>query len=108
MLIRKDAFQWLGNEAEFQEIFAKQVSVSATELFCAPPEEIASAWHHAALAASKVPSDGSTIDPMTLLTPAQRRRAQEQRDSSTYGTNIFFDALQEPRYCSAGPFSRPC
>lgn len=105
-MLLKDAFGWLGSAKEFEDIFGRQVCIDATQLFCAPTADLVCAWKKPANISDKVPSHGD-IDPMRLLTPAQRRRANQHIQSSKFGPNIFADLMHETSHCTAGPFTPP-
>lgn len=107
IMVLRSAYEWTGSASEYESIFERQVDIKASEPFCAPEEELNHTWMEAARRSSKIPSDGSDIDPMKLLTPAQRRRAQDYKDTWKFGDDIYADVLQETSFCSAGPFIPP-
>ena len=75
VLLLRDAFKWAGSAEEFEAIYARQVMIGAEVLFCAPQEDLEQEWVRQAAHQMKLPSDGSLLDLMKLLTPGHRRRA---------------------------------
>ena len=105
-MLRAGVFEFLGSQSELDALLGRHVVMRAEEFFCAPEEELQAEWQAQALRASKVPKHPANIDPMTLVTPAQRRRAKEYCALAAYPT-VVGDVMQEVDHCSAGPFVCP-
>ena len=109
VMLLRSSFEWLGCQAEFDELYSRQVMLKGDVFFCAPQEDLDKEWMAAASAANKIPSEGHVCDPLRLLTPAQRRRCQEHADvgAQKYGDDLLADVMQETTWSSAGPFAPP-
>ena len=107
VMLLREKFEWLGSPDEFEGLFARQVVMDASEFFCAGQEELESIWKESAGTKMKLRRDGSAPDPMSLVSPAQRRRSQEYIANAKYGPNLYADIQQEMEFCSAGPYIPP-
>lgn len=118
-IISKASLNFEGSHDAFMQIFGQRVSLSASDLWVAPHEEVERAFDQKPVSKSMVPLPGAPKDFSKLLTPFQKQRIVTAMSKAKVDTDrLIIDISKSPActtpslfvptlLCSSLPWSEP-